>query len=134
MPPAASTATPQHFTVASPAGAERPARKFPARKKRRRRAAPGPHPSGSSRCPLRRRKTPVPRVLLFISLAGPAPSDGAGTSRLCQGRLPPSPAPPGSGCPQLQPPCCDKAAAKVSHLHKINKRLAAHSCTSTLWR
>src|SRR6478609_8490312 len=33
------------------------------------------------------------------------------TSRLCQGRLPPSPAPPGSGCPQLrspaatEPPC-----------------------------
>ena len=54
--PAASTATPQHFTVASPAGAERPTRKFPARKKRRRRTAPGPDPSGSSRCPLRRRK------------------------------------------------------------------------------
>jgi len=53
--PAASTATPQHFTVASPAGAERPTRKFPARKKRRRRTAPGPDPSGSSRCPLRRR-------------------------------------------------------------------------------
>ena len=54
--PAASTATPPHFTVASPAGAERPTRKFPARKKRRRRTAPGPDPSGSSRCPLRRRK------------------------------------------------------------------------------
>jgi hypothetical protein len=53
--PAASTATPQHFTVASPAGAERPTRKFPARKKRQRRTAPGPDPPGSSRCPLRRR-------------------------------------------------------------------------------
>lgn len=30
--------------------------------------------------------TPVPRVLLFVSLAGPAPSGSAGTSRLCQGR------------------------------------------------
>src|SRR5690349_20731416 len=29
--------------------------------------------------------TPVPRVLLSATLAGPAPSGGAGTSRLCQG-------------------------------------------------
>ena len=55
MPPRPPTATPQHFTVASPAGAERPTRKFPARKKRQRRTAPGPDPPGSSRCPLRRR-------------------------------------------------------------------------------
>ena len=48
--------------------------------------------------------TPVPRVLLFVLLAGPAPSGSAGPSRLCQGCFPPSPAPPGSGCPQLQPP------------------------------
>jgi hypothetical protein len=50
------------------------------------------------------RVTPVPRVLLFISLAGPAPSRSADTSRLCQGCFPPSLAPPGSGCPQLQTP------------------------------
>src|SRR5207247_1469564 len=31
------------------------------------------------------RKAPVPRVLLSATLAGPAPSGGAGTSRLCQG-------------------------------------------------
>jgi hypothetical protein len=29
--------------------------------------------------------TPVPRVLLSATLAGPAPSGSAGTSRLCQG-------------------------------------------------
>ena len=29
--------------------------------------------------------TPVPRVLLFVSLAGPAPSGSTDTSRLCQG-------------------------------------------------
>src|SRR3954465_9589951 len=45
--------------------------------------------------------TPVPRLLLSVLLAGPAPSGSADTSRRCQGRLPPSPAPPGSGCPQL---------------------------------
>jgi len=31
------------------------------------------------------RKTPVPRVLLSATLAGPAPSGSTGTSRLCQG-------------------------------------------------
>jgi hypothetical protein len=36
-----------------------------------------------------------------VSLAGPGPSDGADPSRRCRGCLPPSPAPPGSGCPQL---------------------------------
>jgi hypothetical protein len=48
--------------------------------------------------------TPVPRVLLSATLAGPAPSGSTGTSRLCQGCFPPSPAPPGSGCPQLHRP------------------------------
>jgi len=44
---------------------------------------------------------PVSRVLLSTMLAGPTPSGGAGASRLCRGCFPPSPAPPGSGCPQL---------------------------------
>jgi hypothetical protein len=48
--------------------------------------------------------TPVPRVLLSATLAGPAPSGSADTSRLLSGLLPPSPAPPGSGCPQLHRP------------------------------
>jgi hypothetical protein len=33
------------------------------------------------------------------------------------GLLPPSPAPPGSGCPQLHRPAATGTAAKVSHLH-----------------
>jgi hypothetical protein len=33
------------------------------------------------------------------------------------GLLPPSPAPPGSGCSQLLPGRCDDPTAKVSHLH-----------------
>ena len=33
------------------------------------------------------------------------------------GLLPPSPAPPGSGCPQLHRPAATEPAAKVSHLH-----------------
>lgn len=95
------------------------------------RATPGPDPPGSSRCRFERRKTPVPRVLLSIMLAGPAPSGGTATSRLCQGRFPPSPAPPGSGCPQLQQPCCDRALAKVSHLHSNQQRLTAQTRSPT---
>jgi hypothetical protein len=43
----------------------------------------------------------VPRVHLPVLLAGPAPSGRPGASRRCRGCLPPSPASPGSGCPQL---------------------------------
>jgi hypothetical protein len=42
------------------------------------------------------------------------------------GLLPPSPASPGSGCPQLQPACCDSPAVKVSHPHSNPQRLVAH--------
>ena len=50
------------------------------------------------------RKTPVPRVLLSATLAGPAPSGSAGHVPALSGLLPPSPPPRGSGCPQLQRP------------------------------
>ena len=43
----------------------------------------------------------VPHVRLSVLLAGPGPSGSAGPSRRCQGCFPPSPASPGSGCPQL---------------------------------
>jgi hypothetical protein len=43
----------------------------------------------------------VPRRHLPVLLAGPAPSGRPGASRRCRGCLPPSPASPGSGCPQL---------------------------------
>ena len=49
-----------------------------------------------------------------------------GPSRLCQGCFPPSPAPPGSGCPQLQPSRCDDQAMEVSHPHPYTQRLMAH--------
>ena len=44
---------------------------------------------------------PVPRVHLSASLAGPGPSGSARPSRRCQDCFPPSPASPGSDCPQL---------------------------------
>ena len=54
--------------------------------------APQPaNPPGSSWWFIRRLQTPVPHVRLSISLAGPAPSGSAGTSRHRQGRLPPEP-------------------------------------------
>jgi hypothetical protein len=46
--------------------------------------------------------TGSPALHLSTSLAAPAPSDSPGAPRRCQGRFPPSPAAPGSGCPQLQ--------------------------------
>jgi len=51
---------------------------------------------------LRGVKTLVPRVHLLLMLAGPRPSGSTGPSRRCRGCLPPSPASPGSGCPQLR--------------------------------
>ena len=47
--------------------------------------------------------TPVPRVLLSVTLTGPAPSGSAGHVPALSRLLPPSPASPGSGCLQLRP-------------------------------
>jgi hypothetical protein len=68
------------------------------------RVASGPDPPGSSRCVIERRRTPVPRVCLSVTLATPAPSGSTDTPWLRRGRLPPIPAPPGTGCPQLHRP------------------------------
>jgi hypothetical protein len=68
------------------------------------RVASGPDPPGSSRCVFERRRTSVSRVCLSVTLATPASSGSTDTSWLCQGRLPPIPAPPETGCPQLHRP------------------------------
>ena len=65
---------------------------------------PGPHPPGWSRYHVYEALTLVPLVRLLVSLAGPAPSASTGASRPCWGCFPPSPASPGSGCPQLHQP------------------------------
>jgi hypothetical protein len=57
----------------------------------------------------------VSHVHLPVSLAGPRPSGSAGPSRRCRGCLPPSPASPGSDCPQLLPTRCDEQAAEPVH-------------------
>ena len=68
------------------------------------RVASGPDPPGSSRCVIERRRTPVPHVYLSATLATPASSGSTDTPWLCRGRLPPIPAPPKTGCPQLHRP------------------------------
>jgi hypothetical protein len=47
------------------------------------------------------------------------------------GPLPPSPALPGSGCPQLRPGRCDDPAAEPFHLRSISWRLVAHNAVLT---
>ena len=80
-----ATPTPQHFTVAF-AGPPRAGPKFPPLPAGQSevRAAPDPKPPGLSRYGFEGRFTPVPRVLLSITLAGPAPSGSTGTPRRCQ--------------------------------------------------
>lgn len=63
--------------------------------------------------------TPVPRVLLSITLAGPTPSGSADMSRLCQGCSHPHRHHP-AGLPSATSTCCDKQTAAVSHLHSNN--------------
>mgnify|MGYP000609510797 FL=1 len=94
---------------------------------------PVPHPPGSRRFWLTRRQTPVPYVSLRESLAGPARSGSARTSRRCQGRLPP----PRQrflrrdGCPQLRP-----AAATTEPrgpLTPVRKRSASWRTSMAQW-
>ncbi len=74
---------------------------------------------------LEERLTLVPCVHLPISLAGPEPSDGAGPSRLCQGRLPPSPASPGIRLPSATSARCDGLKAVSFHHRMVQQRLVA---------
>ena len=83
------------------------------------RTAPGPYPPDSSRCRLRDVNAGSSRTPLHLARR---------TRTIWQywhvpalsGLLPPSPAPPGTRLPSATPPCCDRTAAKVSHLHSNN--------------
>ncbi|MEU9467789.1 site-specific integrase [Streptomyces avermitilis] len=104
---------------------------------RRVRAAPGPDPPGSSRCRIK-----------GVSHAGSSRTPLRPASRTrtiwqywhvpaLSGLLPPSPAPPGSGCPQLHRPAATGSAAKASHLHSnhcASRRThdLRHTCASLL--
>ena len=94
-----------------------PPREFPAPPIGQVRTAPGPDPPGSSRCRIKglshagSSRTPLhpARRTRTIWQYWPVPA--------LSGLLPPSPAPPGSGCPQLHRPAATGSAVKVSHLH-----------------
>ncbi|MFF1496915.1 SagB/ThcOx family dehydrogenase [Streptomyces sp. NPDC058304] len=83
------------------------------------RTRPGtqPRPRRPRRLPLH---TPDLTVGLITDVAGgarlhrPAPSGGPSTSRRCRGRLPPSPAFPGSGCPSFTRPLRRPGGAGLS--------------------
>jgi hypothetical protein len=66
-------------------------------------------------------------------LAGPAPSGSTSTSRHCRGCFPPSPAFPGSGCPQLQSGRYDDPKGRVSHpsRHSSASWRTRHRSTAT---
>jgi hypothetical protein len=88
-----------------PTSVTKPAKEFSARHDGQVRAAIQPISTGFELAALLRGFTPlVPHVHLLVSLAEPAPSGSTGASRRCRGCLPPSPASPGSGCPQLHRP------------------------------
>ena len=88
---------------------------------------PGPYPPDSSRLNGYGASTTGSLTLYLLTLLDePAPSGSASASRLCRGRLPPSPAFPGSGCPQLLPRRCDGPRETVSHHLSIYQRLVAH--------
>jgi hypothetical protein len=132
-PDSIATATPQAFTMASPpaAGTGFGVDRTPPGSTGHALHS-GPDPPGSSR-----RKTygalhGFLNVCLLALLAGPGTSGSAAPSRHCRGRFPPSPASPGSGCPQLHPGRCDDPAVKVSHPHSVTRRLVAHPAVLAL--
>ena len=63
---------------------------------------------------------PVPRVLLSATLTGPAPSGSTGHVPALSGPLATLPGTTRIRLPSASPPCCDRTAAKVSHLHSNN--------------
>jgi hypothetical protein len=84
-----------------PGRRHKPAKKFPTHRVGARRIPAHIRQVGAGGVPLRGVRTLVPHVHLPVLLAGPGPSGSTGPSRRCRGCCPPSPAPPGSGCPQL---------------------------------
>jgi site-specific DNA recombinase len=75
---------------------------------------------------LRGVQTLVPHAYLSVSLAEPAPSGSAGTTRRCQGPLSTLTPVPGIRLPSASSRCCDSGNVVVSHLQSVKQRLAAH--------
>jgi hypothetical protein len=127
-----ATSTPQAFPVAS-----RDRRYISPGSSRRKLtagcAAPGPHPPGSSRYGGQGLKAPIPHVLLSATLAGPAPSGSTGHVPALSGLLPPSPAPPGSGCPQLHRPAATRQRRRSLTSTRTTAPHGAGTVLHSLW-
>src|SRR5204863_7394935 len=75
---------------------------------------------------LREVMTLVPRVLLSVTLTGPAPSGSTDTSRLCRGCSRPPRRFPDQAAPSFTAPLRQGQRWKVFHLHSNRQRLTAH--------
>jgi hypothetical protein len=120
-------ATPQTFTMASRPRPPRPGREFPARQTADR-CAPrsSPYPPGLSWRTLKRRNAAgfsrIPSRFAHRAQPIRQCQADATLSRL----LPPSPATPGSGCPQLHPTAATARRRRSSTSIRQQQRLAAH--------
>ena len=96
------------------------ARKFPPQRHTAGRTAPGPHPPGSG--PVSKIKDVKRRFLAYsFPPRSPDPPHLAVLGR--PGFVRAAPTLPGTTrirLPSATPPCCDRTAAKVSHLHSNN--------------
>jgi len=132
LPRNIATATPQTFTMASPPtelngfGVQTPSRSTLGQ--RLVHCAPAHiRQVGARLRNYRASNTSSLTLHLLISLDRPALSGSASTSRLCQGRLPPSPALPGSGCPQLHQAAATTQRGWSLTTPRHTQRLVAHS-------
>jgi hypothetical protein len=76
----------------------------------------------------------VSRVHLSVSLDEPTPSGNPDASRRCRGCLPPSPAPPGSDCPQLRQAAATTCRCRYltsTRLHGASWRTGKYAQTFT---
>jgi hypothetical protein len=73
--------------------------------------------------------SPLVSALVYrpVLLAEPEPSGDAGPSRRCRGCLPPLPALPGSGCPQLQRAAATVPQGRSFHPPSVRQRFVAHT-------
>jgi hypothetical protein len=123
-PAASPRPPPQAFTVASPL-AHLPDTESATRPPDDRALHPGPYPPDLSRCHAYGALPLVPARMPSGSLADPAIWQVLARPGFVH-CFPPSPAPPGSGCAQLQPGCCDSPARRPPVTSFDSQRLTAH--------
>ena len=103
-PSGLAMSTPQTFPHGLPGLLKHPARKFPPQRHTAGRTAPGPSPPDLSRCQSQGRNNAGSSRTPFRHARRTRPIWQYWHVPALSGLLPPSPAPPGSGCPQLHRP------------------------------